>query len=222
MKTRNQSGFTMVEVLVAVTVSTLMIIVITNFLLRNLQTSSLETVRANIQREVQQTLDIVATDVRLSANADLNNRNPDANSPGGAGNQYGWSSTAATLVLATAATTANNSIIFSDPANYVTTKNNIVYFVSNGTLYKRVLAASTAGNSAKTTCPAAKVTTSCPADKELIHNVTNFSVTYVDGNNTSVTPTNARSIELNLTASVSKYKKAQSASYKTRMVFRND
>jgi type II secretory pathway component PulJ len=212
----------MVEALISVTVSTLMIIVIANFLLRNLQTSTLETVRANIQREVQQTLDIVATDVRLSANADLNNRNPDANSPGGAGNQYGWTSNTSTLVLATAATTATNAIIFSDPANYVTTKNNIVYFVSNGTLYKRVLAAAVANNGSKTTCPTGKVTSACPADKELLHNVTNFSVTYVDGSNNSVTPTNARSVELSLTASVSRYKKAQSASYKTRMVFRND
>lgn len=219
---RRQDGFTMVEVLVAVSVTTLLLIVIGDFMMRSLQTSTKETAQANILREVQLTLDFVATDVRLSANADQNNRNPDANSPGGTGNQFGWASSSTTLVLATAATTNSGAIIFSDPANYVTTKNNIVYFVSNGTLYKRIIAASVAGNSAKTTCPAAKITASCPGDKELLHNVSYFTVRYVDGSNNSVTPTNARSVEISLKAARTQYKQTQSASYTTRMVFRND
>ncbi|CAN5119893.1 hypothetical protein BH09PAT3_BH09PAT3_2810 [soil metagenome] len=212
----------MVEVLVAISATTLMILVITNYMMRTLQTSTLETIKGNIQREIQLTLDFVAADIRISANADQNNRNPDANSPGGTGNQYGWTSSASTLVLATAATTTNGTIIFTDAANYITTKNNIVYFVSGGTLYKRILAASVAGNGAKTTCPASKITASCPGDKELLHNVTSFTVTYLDGSNNSVIPTDARSVELSLTATKTQYKKSQSASYTTRMVFRND
>ncbi|MDB5170293.1 MAG: hypothetical protein JWN82_689 [Candidatus Saccharibacteria bacterium] len=222
MKSRGQAGFTMVEVLVAVSVTTLVLIVITNFMMRSIQTSTLETARATILREVQQTLDIVATDVRLSANADLNNRNTDDNSPGGSGNQFGWTSNASTLVLATAATTSGHVIIFSDPANYVTTKNNIVYFVSGGTLYKRILAASVAGNGAQTTCPASKVTSACPGDKELLHNVSAFQVSYLDGSNHAVAPTSARSVEISLTSARTQYKQTQSASYTTRMVFRND
>ena len=129
---RRQNGFTMVEVLITVSVTTVVLLVIGSFMMRSIQTTSLETANATILHEVQLTLDAVATDVRLSANADQNNRNPDANSPGGSGNQFGWTSSANTLVLATAATTSNGTIIFSDPANYVTTKNNIVYFISNG------------------------------------------------------------------------------------------
>jgi prepilin-type N-terminal cleavage/methylation domain-containing protein len=222
MSHRSQAGFTMVEVLVAVSVTTIMMLVITNYMMRNIQTSTMETVRATILREVQSTLDFVAADTRLSANADANNRNADVNSPSGATNPYSWASSASTLVLATAATTANHDIIFSDPANYVTTKNNIVYFVSGGTLYKRILAANVANNGTKTTCPATKITASCPGDKELLHNVKAFTVTYLDGSNNSVTPTDARSIEISLTASFTQYKQTQSASYTTRMVFRND
>lgn len=219
---RRQTGFTVVEVLITVSVTTVVLLVIGGFMMRSIQTTSLETANATILREVQLTLDAVATDVRLSANADLNNRNPDANSPGGSGNQFGWTSDASTLVLATAATTSGRAIIFSDPEDYVTTKNNIVYFVSNNTLYKRIIAANVAGNSAKTTCPAAKVTGTCPADKELLHNVSAFSVRYVDGGNNTVTPTGARSIEISLTAARTQYRQTQSASYTTRMVFRND
>lgn len=220
--TRRQNGFTMVEVLVTVSVTTVVLLVIGSFMMRSIQTTSLETANATILHEVQLTLDAVATDVRLSANADQNNRNPDTNSPGGSGNQFGWTSSSTVLVLATAATTSNHTIIFSDPVNYVTTKNNIVYFVSNKTLYKRIIAASASGNSAKTTCPSAQATDACPADKELLHNVTAFSVRYVDGSNNTVTPTNARSVEISLTAARTQYKQTQSASYTTRMVFRND
>lgn len=222
MSARNSSGFTLVEVMVAIAVTGFMIAIISTFMMRSLQTSTLEANRMNIQRELQLTLDIVANDVRLSANADTNNRNPDANSPGGSGNQYGWASNSTTLVLATAATTSNGSIIFTDPARYITTKNNYVYFVSNKTLYRRTLAASATGNSAKTTCPQNKVTSACPADKKLLNNVTNFQVTYLDGGNNSVIPTNARSVELSLTSAYSQYKRTQSVSYTTRMVFRND
>ncbi len=219
---RRQAGFTMIEVLITVSVTTAVLLVIGTFMMRSLQSSTLETANATILHEVQLTLDAIATDVRLSANADQNNRNPDANSPAGSSNQFGWTSDTTTLVLATAATTSNGTIIFSDPANYVTTKNNIVYFVSNKTLYKRIIAASAPGNSAKTTCPASKVTGACPADKELLHNVSAFSVRYVDGSNNTVTPTNARSVEISLTAARTQYKQTQSASYTTRMVFRND
>lgn len=222
MTRRYTAGFTMVEVLVTVSVTTTVLLVIGTFMTHSLQTTTLETANATILHEVQLTLDAVANDVRLSANADQNNRNPDANSPGGSANQFGWASDTSTLVLATAATTSSHNIIFSDPANYVTTKNNIVYFVSDGTLYKRIIAASATGNSAKTTCPATKVTETCPGDKELLHNVSVFGIRYVDGSNNTVLPTSARSVEISLTAARTQYKQTQSASYTTRMVFRND
>lgn len=222
MSRQYAAGFTMVEVLVTVSVTTAVLLVIGTFMTHSLQTTTLETANAAILHEVQLTLDTVANDVRLSANADQNNRNPDANSPGGSSNQFGWTSDVSTLVLATAATTSSHTIIFSDPANYVTTKNNIVYFVSNGTLYKRIIAANVTGNSAKTTCPANKVTETCPSDKELLHNVSAFSIRYVDGSNNTVLPTSARSVEIDLTAARTQYKQTQSASYTTRMVFRND
>jgi prepilin-type N-terminal cleavage/methylation domain-containing protein len=219
---RSQSGFTLTEVLIAIVVTTVVVIVLTSFLMSNLQTSTLETNKANILREVELSTDTITRDVRLSANADLNNRNPDANNPSGSSNQFGWTSNSSVLVLATAATNTSGAIIFSDPANYVTTKNNIVYFVSNKVLYRRTIAANVSGNKAKTTCPSAKVTSTCPADKALLKNVTNFQVTYRDGSNNSVTPTNARSVEVSLTASSTQYHKTQSATYSTRMVFRND
>lgn len=219
MRLRNQTGFTAVEVLVAVSVTALVVMVISNFMMRSIQSSTLETTQANILREIQLTLDAVANDVRLSGNADQNNRNSDPNGPGG---QFGWTSDADTLVLAKAAITSDRTIIFSDPSNYVTTKNNVVYFVTNGTLYKRTIAANVAGNSTKTTCPSNKVTSTCSEDRIMLRNVQQFNVTYLNGSSQSVSPTDARSVEIRLTAGHTQYRQTQSASYTTRMVFRND
>lgn len=215
-----QTGFTTVELLVTVTVTTLIVLVISGFMLRSTQTATLEMANANILREVQLTLDAIANDVRSSANADLNNRNPDPNGPGG--NQFGWTSNSSTVVLATAATDNAKNIIFSDPANYVTVKNNYIYYLSSNTLYKRIVAANVTGNRAKTTCPAALATATCPSDKELLNDVSQFSIRYLDGNNVEVTPTNARSVEITVTSAKMQYRQTQSATYTTRMVFRND
>ncbi len=222
MNRQNQAGFSVVELLVVLTVTTLMVIVITTFLITQLQQSTLATAKGNILRETQQSLDLAANDIRLSANADTNNRWADNNSPSGSNNPLSWQSNASTLVLATAAEDSNGAVIFSDSKNYITEKNNLVYFIRNGVLYKRTIASTTANNADKTSCPAATASTSCPADKELLHNISNFTVTYKDGQNNTVQPSDARSVELAVTVNKPLYHKNVSVDYKTRMVFRND
>jgi hypothetical protein len=191
-------------------------------MLGGVQQSSIALSRDTMTKETENSLDLVASDIRISANADENNRWPDSNSPGGSGNQFGWQSSSTTLVLATAAKNQSGNIIFSDPANYITEKNNIIYFVQGGTMYKRIIAAPVTGNTAKTTCPASSATSSCPADKELLHNVTAFSVSYLNGQNQSVSPTDARAVELHVTVNKKVFGEPVSAEVATRMVFRND
>ena len=183
----NSRGFTLVEGLIAISVTSLVVLVVTVFMINNIQESTLATARQNMLREVQQTLDLAANDIRLSANADTNNRWPDNNGPSGSSNLYSWASNSSTLVLATAAEDQSGTVIFSDPQNYVTV-----------------------------------ASSACPADKELLTNVQSFTVTYLDGQNQSVTPTNARSIELRAQTSKQLYSLTVRADYTTKMVFRND
>ena len=218
---KHQQGFTIVELMVAIFITTLITIVITDYMMQNTRSSIITSSQQNILREIEQSLDEVATDIRVSANADTNNRNADPNAPTN-GDQYSWASNANTLVLAKAAQTPSGNIMFSDPQLYVTHKDNLIYFVKNGTLYRRRVAAPIAGNGNPTTCPVNLATSSCPRDRELLHNVTNWQVEYLDGNNVAVAPTNARSVRLTLSAAEKKYGKLQSASYTTWMVFRND
>jgi Tfp pilus assembly protein PilV len=218
----NSAGFTLVEALVSLVVTTAMVLVITNYMLGGIEQTTLALNRDTLIKETEQSLDLMANDIRLSANADQNNRWADANSPGGTGYQFGWTSECSTLVLATAAQDQSGNIIFSDAKNYITQKNNLVYFVQNGTLYKRTIAAPVSGNSAKTSCPAASASASCPADKALLHNVSSFGITYLDGQNQSVTPTDARSAEVHVVVTKKVFGQPVNADYTTRMVFRND
>ncbi|MFO0781810.1 MAG: hypothetical protein U0524_02865 [Candidatus Saccharimonadales bacterium] len=222
MKRLNFRGFSVVELLVVISVTTILVIIISTFLITNLQQSTIATLKGTMLNEAQQSLDLAANDIRLSANADTNNRWPDVNGPSGAANPLSWESNGTTLVLATAAEDRNGTVIFSDAKNYITEKNNSIYFVKNGTLYKRTLASTATNNAAKTSCPAAKATASCPADKALLQNVKSFAVTYKDGDDAAVAPSDARSVELAVTVSKPMYQRDISVSYKTRMVFRND
>lgn len=222
MKRLNTFGFSVVELLVVITVTTILVVVISSFLISNLQQSTLATAKGNMLSEAQKSLDLAANDIRLSANADTNNRWPDNNSPSGASAPLSWQSNSNTLVLATAAEDSSGTIIFIDSKNYITDKNNIVYFVKDNTLYKRSIASTATNNAAKTSCPKNKASATCPADKELLHNVTDFTVSYKNGEDAAVTPSDARSVELSVTVSKPMYQRDVKVSYKTRMVFRND
>lgn len=222
MRKLKQSGFTIVEVLVAVIVTSLLVMVIMNFMADSLVNYAINIARRDLLVEAQEGLDKIADETRLSANADQNNRWQDTHAPNAPGNLLSWSSDNDTLILATAAQNANKDIIFSDPAQYITEKNNNIYFVNNGTLYRRIIASPVAGNAAKTTCPRSAATGTCPADEALISNISRFVIRYIDGNGAAVSPTNARSIELEIDLSRQYYGRNITADYKTRMVFRND
>lgn len=216
-----QKGFTLLEVLVATTVTSLVLVLVVNFMITTFVTSTVDTARADLLREAQLTLDTIGRDIRLSAIADQQNRWEDANAPSAPGDLYSWESDNDTLVLATAAFDSSNNILFSDPLHYVTHKNNNIYFVSGGTLYKRILADPVAENTATTTCPPSTVD-SCTDDRSMVDTVLDFTVRYFNNQNEEVPPTEARSIELSLTLQKERFGRTIDAAYTTRTVFRNE
>lgn len=219
MKKLDNKGFTLAETVIAVSVMAILLTIIANFSITSLSTSTMTTAQANLQGESQIAMDRIINDIRLSAGADLANRWPDVNNSGG---DYAWVSDASNLVLATAVLDGNNNIIFADPAKYISEKNNVIYFVKDKVLYKRVLSSTVANNASRTTCPKASATTACPADRELLSNVTEFNAKYFNGDEQEVTPTDARSIELTVKTSTKKFSRDITSDYTTRAVFRND
>jgi len=219
----DHSGFTLVEILVSVVVGCVIIIIIMDFMSNTLKTNAINIAHDTLLSDAEIGLNSINNNIRLSADADDNNRWSDPNAPGGASSPYSWASSSSTLILATAAEDKNQNILFSDPLNYVSDKNNNIYFVSNGTLYQRILAAPVTGNVAVTTCPASDATSACPGDGQIMHNVQSFSVTYLDGNgNSTATPSNARAIKLSVTLQNVVYDQTLTAIYSTRTVFRNE
>ncbi|MGH7237911.1 MAG: type II secretion system protein, partial [Candidatus Saccharimonadales bacterium] len=215
----DDAGFTLIELLVTMIVVSILSMALASFIVNWLQAASLSQDRTNLLSNAQSALDSVSTDIQLSGDADQNNRWPDANAPGG---QFGWQSNSQTLILAKAATDSQNNIIFSDPAKYISQKDNQIYYLSGSTLYRRTLASSDATDSAVTTCPTAAATASCPADLAVASGVTNFAVTYYDAAGLTSAPTDARSVQLAITLATTLNGKTISASYNTRMVFRNE
>lgn len=215
-------GFTTVELTIAVSVIAILSITLLVFFANNLRQYAIANARADLLNEAQITLESINEDIRLSAVADENNRWEDENAPV-AGDMFSWQSDADTLVLATAAMDADDNILFSDPAQYISWKNNHIYYLDGDVLYRRILAAPVDGNAAATTCPPAAATSDCPADKVMLNSkVDKFIVRYIDGDNNEVAPASARSIELEIGISRRAYGQTISAEYTTRMVFRND
>lgn len=217
---RNQSGLTLVELMVVSTVTGMLIFIIMSVTSRMLVDNAVINARSDALLEAQIALDNIGRDIRLSANVDEHNRWEDDNAPGGS-DPYSWESNDSTLILATAALDSNKNIIFSDPLHYITSKNNNIYFVQNGTLFKRILADPTEGNAATTTCPP-DLSDNCPDDRELIHDVKNFSVRYFNNQNEEVEPALAQSIELTIVIETVKYNQTITTNYTTRTVFRNE
>jgi prepilin-type N-terminal cleavage/methylation domain-containing protein len=217
-----QKGFTLVELLITMVLISILSLTLPNFIANWLQASSLAQAKTALLSNAETALDTVNRDIRLSGAADLNNRWADANAPGAPGNEFSWQSDGNTLVLARAATDAARDIIFSDAAKYISQKDNAVYYLDGTTLYRRMLASDDANDAATTTCPPVSATSGCPADRIIATGVSAFSVRYYDADENVVTPTNARSIQLAITLQDKAGSKTISASYNTRMVFRNE
>lgn len=217
----NQGGLTIVELSIALTITAALMAIIVGFSVDKLEQSSLQSMQQDLLAGAETGLNRVTTDIRLATSADDNNRWDDPNAPGAPTNDFSWQSNGSTIVLAIAAQDSSGNIIFDDPHDYISAKNNIIYYLSGGTLWRRTLAASNAGNSAITTCPPSLATSSCPADKDILDNVSSFSVQYYDGNGQQVDPASAHSIQLSVQLKEHKYRQDVTANYTTRMVFRN-
>lgn len=218
---RDETGLTIVELSIALTITAVLSTIIIGFSVDKLQQSSLQTMQYELLTNAENGLNTITNDIRLATSADDNNRWQDANSPGAPSNELSWQSDGDTLVLATAAQDSSGAIIFDDVHDYVSAKNNVVYYLSGGSLYRRILADPVSGNSAMTTCPASLVTANCPGDKDVLDNVNSFSVQYFNGQNQQVDPAAAHSVQLTVLLKQHKYNQDITANYTTRMVFRN-
>lgn len=219
LSTRLQSGLTLVELLIATSITGLLFVGLATFTANYLENNAIATARSQLLTDDMAILDQISEDIRQASGADETNRYRDDYAPNGAGNPFSWHSGESTLVLATIAVDVDQNVIYEDASQYIPALNNVIYFVSGNTLYRRTIAGPAAGNTGITTCPAS--VTECTHDRLLSNHVSNLNLRYLNEVDEEVDPSDARSIEVTLGLATVKYSQQITTEYTIRTVFRN-
>ena len=197
MKTVDQQGMTMVELLVAISIATILASVILAINLNFFGNVAQSQITSELAVESHFVLQTMIEDIRLADAIASSNTLSDSNSPAG-----GWitSDSGNILVIDSPATNSSNDVIYDASTGYPY-RNELVYFISGGALYRRTLKnTAAAGNTAVTTCPAAIASSSCPADKKYTTYISDMTLAFYDTDNAvTANPSLARSLKVGLT-----------------------
>lgn len=194
--TKKSAGFTIVELTISITITGILIVsllAMSTYLFAMI-TRNNDLVEMSV--DSQNLLRSTVEELRYGAGVRQTSTISDPNSPPG-----GWSTSNSNfiIIIAVPAVDSNDEYII-DSLTGSPYNNELVYFKSGNTLYKRTLAnPSAVGNKLKTSCPAAVATTSCPADKQLIQYLNGMVFTLYDQDNALTTdPLKARSVKIDL------------------------
>lgn len=217
--TNKQAGFTLVELLVGITVIGILAVSIlsatTNYFALITRTNTMVDMTNDSQNLLRSTVE----ELRYGAGVRQTNAIVDANAPAG-----GWntSNAAFVIIIAVPAVDADNNYIV-DTNTGKPYNNELVYYKEGIKLLKRTLAhPSATGNTLKTSCPPATATASCPPDKELIRYVKDMVFTLYDQDNTVTTdPLLARSVQIDLTMERDTFGEPLSLTNSIRTTLRN-
>ena len=196
MVNKHEGGFTIVELTIVISVTSIIAVVflyvVSNFFVTITRTNELADMTVNSQNLLRTTVE----NIRFGNGVETTNAITDANAPSG-----GWntSNTSFVIVIPVPAVDSTKSYII-DPDTGDPYMNELVYYKSGTNLYERVLANPNAtGNRLNTSCPASKATTSCRADPLLATYVSSMTFTLYDQDNNQTTDqTIARSIYITL------------------------
>ena len=194
MKPINTSGFTIIELLIAVAISSVIAMVLLTLSINFSGDITRARITADLATESQILLRSIVEDTRLADSLSSTNNITDANAPVG-----GWvtNDPSNVLIIDTPAIDSSRNIIY----NATTTlpySNEVIYYATGALMYRRVLKDTAAtGSIATTTCPPATATSSCPADKLFTRYLTDLSFTFYDeANATTANAALARSVQI--------------------------
>jgi len=189
-------GFTVPELTVSMVVLGIMLFTLYGFVTYYFSAVTRSGHLVQMTTDSQNLLRATVEELRYGAGVRVSNTINDPNAPVG-----GWntSNTNFVIIIAMPAVdTSRNYIIDTDTGSPY--NNELVYFKSGTTLYKRTLANPNAvGNSLVTSCPAALASSSCPEDRRLIDDLDSMVfILYNQDNVLTNDPLLARSVEINL------------------------
>lgn len=169
----NQRGYTLLELLIAMTVIGILSAVMINFLLGNLISSLREEAQADLQSNTKLAADNITSVIRSAQTVEDTNSITDSNQPAG------WTSDSDTIVLAVPALDSDGEPIYTDSSQNTVYSNNAIYYVQDNKIWRRTLANPNApDNAATTTCPPESATQACPADVSIVGDIASLNVDY--------------------------------------------
>lgn len=191
---KSNHGYTVVELMIAIAVSSLVITVLSSMTLTMYRQILISRTTSELNSESQILLHSIVEDTRLAGGLSTTNTITDNNAPSG-----GWvtNDPSNVLIINTPSTDSSANVLY-DAASGLPYKNELIYFSSGKYLYKRVLKNESAiGNTAVTTCPASN--SNCRADRIFTENLKDLTFTFYDENDQSTSDaTSARSVSLSV------------------------
>lgn len=223
-----ERGFTLLELIVAISLSTLLLLVVGTYVVDALLGANQDYNKTLVLSNAKEAVNVVARQVRAAKSVEDANDQPDSNAPGAPGNLYSWSGAAGNggnLILSVPSKDASGDIIYIDSLHDSMYTDNVVFYLDSSThrLYRRYIAnANAPGNAGVTTCPPASATPSCPADAVVVDDVANLTTSYLDGSNNSVTtPSGTEAVNYTVTETRTIHSKTYTGSYSTIATLRN-
>jgi type II secretory pathway component PulJ len=185
----DQAGFTVLELIIAASMMSIIGLIVLNFFTENIINYHRSESQITLQSNTRQAIDTMSKTIRSAQTLEETNSITDANQPGG------WETDADTLVLATPSLDSGQNPIFADVSHNTVYTDNVIFYVSESVIFRRILANPNAtGNAAITTCPPASSSPSCPPDNKVVEDIATLSMSY-----DNPLPEQAQSVQLTIT-----------------------
>jgi len=186
----SDGGYTLIEMLVAISVSTLLILSIGDYAANSIIGSNQDYNKTLVLTNAKEAVGIVARQVRLASAVAASNSLDDTYAPY-PGNPNSWSGQAGngtSLILEVPTKDTNGNIVYKNGSHAAVFNDEVIFYLDSSTkkLYKRVIAYPNSGlpsgttNAATTTCPPAHATAGCPADADVVDDVANLTTAYIN------------------------------------------
>lgn len=219
MSANKHSGFTIVELLIGISVASILFLAFMAAILNYFVLLTQNNALIDMTNSSQNLLRSTVSALRVSDGVRQTNSITDPNAPSG-----GWNTSNSNFVIVidTPSLDVNHNYII-DSTTGGPYMDELVYYKSGTSLYKRTLANPNAtGDTLATSCPPSLATSTCPADADLADYFQSMSFTLYDQNAATTTdPTQARSIGISLVMQRSVFGQSISLNNAIRVTLRN-
>jgi prepilin-type N-terminal cleavage/methylation domain-containing protein len=142
---QQERGYTLIEMLVAISISTMLILAIGSYAANSVVGSNQDYNKTLVLTNAKEAVGIVARQIRLARSVLANNTLPDDHAPSAPSDLYSWSGAAGTgtsLILAVPSRAASGDIIYIDGMHTQMYTDNVIFYLDSGSkrLYRRWIA----------------------------------------------------------------------------------